>query len=112
MKRWIKISCVMAGLWAGMAQAADTVVDDEYLSADGDGANWPAYGRNSSEQRYSPLTQINADNVKQLGLAWSLDLPKDRSLTATPLAVDGVLYFTASYSHTRAVDAKSGSLLR
>ena len=111
MKRWQLISCVLAGLWAGTTQAVDTVVDDKYLSEDGDGANWPAYGRNSSEQRYSPLTQINADNVKQLGLAWSLDLPKERSLIATPLAVDGVLYFTASYSHTRAVDAKSGKVL-
>ena len=111
MKRVFKISCVVAGLWAGMAPAADTVVDDKYLSEEGDGANWAAYGRNSSEQRYSPLKEINADNVKQLGLAWSLDLPNERSLIATPLAVDGVIYFTASYSHTRAVEAKSGKVL-
>ena len=111
MKRLLGISCVVAGLWAGMTQAAETVIDDKYLSEDGDGANWAAYGRNSSEQRYSPLTQINADNVKQLGVAWSLDLPNERSLLATPLAIDGVLYFTASYSRTRAVDAKTGKVL-
>ncbi len=111
MKRLLGISCVVAGLWAGMTQAAETVIDDKYLSEDGDGANWAASGRNSSEQRYSPLTHINADNVKQLGVAWSLDLPNERSLLATPLAIDGVLYFTASYSRTRAVDAKTGKVL-
>jgi quinohemoprotein ethanol dehydrogenase len=67
MNRWLGISCVMAGLMAGIAPAADTVVDDKYLAEDGDGANWAAYGRTASEQRYSPLDQINADNVKQLG---------------------------------------------
>ena len=78
------------------AQAADTVVDDVYLASGGDGSYWPAYGRTSTEQRYSPLDQINAGNVKQLGIQWVLDLPTERSLIATPLVVDGVLYFTAS----------------
>ena len=93
------------------ASAVDTVVDDKLLSVDGDGANWPAYGRNFSEQRYSPLTQINTDTVKRLGVEWVMELPTDRSLTATPLVVDGVLYFTGSYSVARAVDAKTGKLL-
>ena len=93
------------------AQAADTVVDDKYLSSDGDGSNWAAYGRTSSETRYSPLDQINVQNVKNLGIQWSLDLPKERSLISTPLAIDGVIYFTGSYSYTRAVDARSGKVL-
>ncbi|MBX9606634.1 MAG: PQQ-dependent dehydrogenase, methanol/ethanol family [Gammaproteobacteria bacterium] len=95
-----------AGVWA-----ADTVVDDKYLSTDGDGSNWAAYGRTSSETRYSPLDQINVDNVKKLGIQWALDLPKERSLISTPLAIDGVIYFTGSYSYTRAVDARTGKVL-
>ncbi len=90
------------------AHAGDTVIDDKTLSVDGDGANWPAYGRNFSEQRYSPLEQVNVSTVKHLGVEWSLDLPTDRSLIATPLVVDGVLYFTGSYSVARAVDARTG----
>jgi alcohol dehydrogenase (cytochrome c)/quinohemoprotein ethanol dehydrogenase len=39
-------------------------------NADRDAANWLSYGRTYSEQRFSPLTKINADNAKQLGLAW------------------------------------------
>ena len=95
----------------GPAQAADTVVDDKYLSEDGDGSNWPAYGRTSSETRYSPLDQINTDNVAKLGVNWALDMPGERALVGTPLAVDGVIYFTGTFSYTRAVDARSGKVL-
>ncbi len=93
------------------AEPAATVVDDAALAEVGDGRNWLAFGRNYSEQRYSPLDQVNADTVKRLGLAWHLDLPDDNTLNSTPLVVDGILYFTGSYSRTRAVDAKTGKLL-
>ena len=73
--------------------------------------NWAAFGRNYSEQRYSPLTKVNTESVKGLGLDWYMDLPDDRSLTGTPLVVDGVIHFTGSYSKTRAVDAKTGELI-
>ena len=73
--------------------AGETVVDDRYLSDREQGENWAGYGRTYFEQRYSPLDAINADNVEGLGIDWYLDLPNDRSLTGTPLAIDGVLYF-------------------
>src|SRR5687767_5185341 len=44
------------------------------INADQDPGNWVSHGRTYSEQRFSPLHKINAENVKQLGLAWSLDL--------------------------------------
>ena len=91
--------------------AAELVVDDAALSDESSGTNWLGHGRTYSEQRYSPLTQINADNVNRLGLAWSLDLPGERSLNATPLAVDGVLYFSGTYGVVTAVDARTGKLL-
>ena len=43
--------------------SAETNVDDAALTEVGDGSNWLAYGRNYSEQRYSPLDQINHKNV-------------------------------------------------
>jgi quinohemoprotein ethanol dehydrogenase len=91
--------------------AAQTVVDDQALGDDSQGANWLSYGRTYSEQRFSPLAQIDTKNVGKLGLAWALDLPTDRSLLSTPLVVDGVLYFTGTYSVARAVDAKTGKIL-
>ncbi|TAL02953.1 MAG: PQQ-dependent dehydrogenase, methanol/ethanol family [Rhodospirillaceae bacterium] len=77
----------------------------------GTSANWAAPGGATDEADYSRLTEIRTGNVSRLGLAWSLDLPGEVSLEATPLAVDGVLYFSGSYAVVYAVDATSGQLL-
>lgn len=102
---------LMITLCLPLAAQSATVVDAAALSDQSQGKNWLAYGRNFYEQRYSPLTQINTDTVGKLGLEWSMALPRDHSLLGTPLVVDGVLYFSGSWSVTRAVDAKTGKLL-
>src|SRR5581483_7195457 len=57
------------------------------------------------------LTQIDRGNVARLGLAWSLDLPGEQSLEATPLEIGGVLYFTGSFADVYAVSVDTGKLL-
>jgi quinohemoprotein ethanol dehydrogenase len=69
--------------------------------------NWASHN-SAGEDAYSALDGINNSNVKTLGLEWSLDLEGEQSLEATPLAVDGVLYFTGSHAAVYAVDAASG----
>ena len=81
------------------------------LSTDTDGDNWPSYGRSYSEQRFSPLKQINDQNVGQLGLAWHFDLDTHRGQEATPLVVDGVMYFTTAWSKVFALNAATGKLI-
>ena len=93
------------------ASSEPTIVDDAGMANEADGSNWLAYGRTYSEQRFSPLTQIDTDSVRDLSVDWYLDLPDDRGLVSTPLVVDGVLYFVGSMNKVRAVDATSGSLL-
>ena len=66
------------------------------------------YGRTYSEQRFSPLDQITADNVNLLGLAWYADFDIDRGQEATPLIIDGVMYVSTAWSMVRAFDAKTG----
>lgn len=73
--------------------------------------NWSGYGDDTNEQRFSPLREINPSNVRQLGLAWSLDLDGETSLEATPLEVDGVLYFSGSLASVYAVDSRTGRML-
>ena len=105
---------LIAGLAASLACAAaiaGTVVDNRALTDERDGSNWASYGRTFSENHYSPLREINADNVARLGLAWSYDLPPRASTFAAPLAVDGVLYFAVGQSVVHAMDAASGRLL-
>ena len=81
------------------------------LTVETDGSEWLSYDRTWSQQRFSPLQQINTGNVDQLGLAWSIDLDNTRGLEATPLYHDGVLYTSLSWSRVMAVDAENGSIL-
>ena len=71
-------------------------------------ADWLSHGRTYSEQRYSPLNQINEANIEALGLAWYLDLPDARGQEATPLVINGVMYTSAAWSIVFALDAKTG----
>jgi quinohemoprotein ethanol dehydrogenase len=73
---------------------------------------WMSYGRDYSEQRFSPLTQIDATNVRRLGLAWYADLSeRGGSYETTPIEVDGRLFVTSPWSKVYAFDAKSGQEL-
>jgi alcohol dehydrogenase (cytochrome c)/quinohemoprotein ethanol dehydrogenase len=85
------------GAWSGTG--ADRVDD------------WPHHGRSHSEQRFSPLSQIDTASVGKLSLAWYLDLDTRRGQEATPLVVDGVMYTTTAWSKVVAVDAASGRKL-
>ena len=103
---------LLAALWAVVNGAmAGRVVDNAALNDEKDGRNWAAISRTFSEQRFSPLAQVNDHNVKQLGLAWSLDLPGFNSVSTEPIAVDGVLYFAVGQAVVHAVDVRSGKLL-
>jgi quinohemoprotein ethanol dehydrogenase len=73
--------------------------------------NWETHGGTRAESNFSSLKQINTKNIQRLGLSWSLDLPGEVSLEATPLAIDGTLYFSGSFSDVYAVDARTGHLL-
>ena len=87
------------------------VVDDSVISERSNTAEWLAYGRTHSEQRFSPLRDINDTNVTNLKVDWYLDLPQDSGLVATPLVVEGVLYFVGQVNVIRAVNATTGTLL-
>lgn len=73
--------------------------------------DWPSYGLDYAETRFSKLDQINADNVKQLGLQWSYSLGSERGVEATPVVVDGIMYVTASWSVVHAIDTRTGKKL-
>ena len=81
------------------------------LQADSEPGSWMAHGRDYSEQRFSPLDQIHAGNVDELGLAWSFDLGSTRGVEATPIVVEGVMYVTGPWSRVFALDARTGELL-
>jgi acido-empty-quinoprotein group A len=77
--------------------------------------SWPTYNGDYSGRRYSPLKQMNQGNVNTLNLAWTRRFTAGGgrggggalSIKATPLEVNGVLYFAAP-DNAWAVDARSG----
>jgi quinohemoprotein ethanol dehydrogenase len=81
------------------------------IAADREPGNWLAHGRTFAEARFSPLAQIDRDNVDSLGLAWEFDTGSRRGLEATPIVVDGVMFTTSTWSRVLALDAKTGALL-
>jgi alcohol dehydrogenase (cytochrome c) len=70
-------------------------------------SSWPTYNGDYSGRRFSALTRITDRNVKHLSLAWIADFPGAGAIKATPLMVDGVLYF-ATPDHAYAVVARTG----
>ncbi len=104
------VCALVAACGSAVPEAGD--VDGERLrNADAEPGQWLAVGRTYDEQRFSPLTRINTDNVTRLGLAWYYDLDTNRGQEASPIVVDGVLYVTSAWSKLFAFDAKTGKLL-
>ena len=110
LKPVLKAATCMAALalLAGGARAADPLQKS---------TDWQAFGHDLGAQRYSPLTQINADNVAQLQPAWSIHLKPEgytgrpRLAEATPLVVGDTMYITSPYDQILAVDATTGKRL-
>ncbi|HEX5000663.1 MAG TPA: PQQ-dependent dehydrogenase, methanol/ethanol family [Terriglobia bacterium] len=99
---------------AGNQQAAKTpaaVNAARLVGAAAEPGQWMSHGRTYDEQRFSPLDQIKADNVKGLGLAWFADLDTHRGQEATPIEVDGVLYISTAWSKVLAFNATTGEKL-
>lgn len=72
---------------------------------------WPSFGGDFSNQRLSPLTQINQNNVKNLQLAWQFKSGVVASFQATPIVTNGVMYLALPFNHVVALDAKTGKEL-
>jgi quinohemoprotein ethanol dehydrogenase len=74
-------------------------------------SNWMTYGGTYSEQRFSPLKQIDSSNVSRLGLAWFSDYDTNLQQDGTPLEIDGVIYVSTAWSRVYAFDARTGKTL-
>ncbi|MEX1829613.1 glucose/quinate/shikimate family membrane-bound PQQ-dependent dehydrogenase [Luteibacter sp. CQ10] len=80
-------------------------------------ADWTDYGGSPFGQRYSPLTQINADNVQHLDVAWKIQTgdmpgpgdPTETTAENTPLKIGDTVYLCTPHSRVIAVDAATGA---
>lgn len=96
-----------------MTANASQVTWDDILNDHNNTETVLMYGMGVKAQRYSPLDQINADNVAMLSPAWSHSFGDEmqRGQESQALIHDGVIYVTGSYSRIFAIDARTGQRL-
>ncbi|MGC1520379.1 MAG: PQQ-dependent dehydrogenase, methanol/ethanol family [Steroidobacteraceae bacterium] len=94
---------------AAPAPTAGNLDAARLAGADREPQNWFTGGRDQGGSYYSPLTGIDAKNVKQLGFAWQYDLGNPmRGQEATPIVIDGVMYTSGTWGYVYALDAATG----
>src|SRR5215218_6623067 len=91
---------------------APTQPQDATLNAEAAMNDWPTYHGTYKSYHYSGLDQINTVNVKNLEVAW-MHFPEraTRGVQSTPLALDGVMYYSGSYSRVYALDGATGKTI-
>jgi alcohol dehydrogenase (cytochrome c) len=103
------IVILFAGFVTG-AQVKDFTPVTEAMLLNPQAADWPNWRRTVDGWGYSPLTQINKQNVHQLQLAWSWAMRPGQN-QPTPLVVNGVMYLPNPGGGVQALDAATGELL-
>jgi alcohol dehydrogenase (cytochrome c) len=109
----------LSGKTAGGDVAPPVVAGVTYeriLEARSEPENWLTYYGAYDGQRYSPLDQINTENVKRIGPAWIFQAgtsgiiagASTYSFEAAPLVVDGVMFVSGWDGWVWALDAKTG----
>ncbi len=102
---------VMAGgLWLG-AQVSDFRPVTEAMLRNPAAGDWLNWRRTDNAWGYSPLEQINRQNVQQLQLAWSWAMDDRGSQQATPLVYDGIMYLPNPRGVIQALDGATGDLI-
>lgn len=120
-KKMSKSTCVAAivALVLGSQTAAfgaDEVTPDKLLKADADAGNWLTHHKDYSAHRFSPLHQITKENVKNLHVAWTLQLGgvegggiwSHGGLEGTPIVDNGFMYVTDGWGSVYKIDTHGG----
>jgi len=111
MRRFAFIAGAVAAAAVVAGAQTRTITSDRLLKAASEPHNWLTYSGAYNGQRYSPLTQITAANVKNLELQWVFQvrsLGGNDKFEATPLVVDGVMYTVSPPNDVVALDAATG----
>ena len=113
---------LLASACNNVPQTPAPIAESSMVASSGAAGNagdveWTHYGNDAGGQRYSPLTQINRDNVGQLKIAWlyhtgdvsngGKDISKS-GFEDTPIVVDGVMYISTPFCRVIALDPQTG----
>ncbi len=98
--------CVLA-----LAPLDAQVSFERIVNAAREPANWLTYWGDYGAVRHRELNQVNTANVSKLQLAWIFQTGQPGAFETVPLAVNGILYFTAPDGYAFALDGRSGRQL-
>ena len=89
-----RLLLLIASMALGAAVAVPSVVsaNDEVMALSQDANNWVMWGRTYDGQRYSPLNQINKDNVGNLQVAWTFSTGVLRGHEGGPLVIGDTMW--------------------
>ncbi len=113
-----KVLTMTAMLWMAINSGCAQPQTEKEMQFARDG-QWANYGNDPGGMRYSPVKQINLDNVKDLKTAWTFrtgeldtyagtSIGSKAAFEATPLMIEGVLYFSTPTNRVFAVEAVTG----
>lgn len=113
--RPLALAVALAAVWA--VATALSAADDSASSTD-----WPSFGNDPGNTRYSPLSQIDASNFARLEIAWRWTSSSQKvtgenprikpgQFKAVPIVIDGLLYVATELSQVVALDAGTGELV-
>lgn len=91
--------------------ASVNVTNKQLLNANKNDNNWLLYGRTYNNQRFSPLKQINASNVRHLTPAAIIQTGVKKTFEDNPIEVNGILYVVTAGDHVQAYNATNGKRL-
>lgn len=107
-------SFTAAALFSALASQALAQGEFRPVTADKltnpDPGDWLMINRTYDQQRFSPLDQINKENVAQLRMAWVRGLPGGTQ-ESTPLVHQGIMYVIAPGASVQALNATNGDLI-
>ena len=92
------------------ANAQTTPTPQEFVNAASDTANWILPAKSYSGNHYTNATQITADNVGNLKLAWKFAVDDAGPMEVSPIVYNGTMYVTSAHDHIYALDAATGKL--
>jgi len=90
-------SCMALAAAMQMGAATSALANDKLVELSNSNENWVMPGKNYDSNNYSPMTQINADNVKQLKHAWSFSTGELHGHEGAPLVIGDVMYVHSSF---------------
>src|SRR5262245_21802431 len=100
--RSVALSLALVG--AGAALSAQDITTKDLLDGLKNPARWLTYAGDYNGQRFSPLTQITPANAGQLTTQWTFQTGVPGRFEASPIVIDGILYFSGWDNHVWAID--------